>query len=162
VSRTDARRARPVSYLSYTDGFAERWRDFLLLVGRVLMAWIFVASGWRKLMDLPAFAKTMPRRGLPELLGYVAAPVEFIGGICLLVGFATRYAALMMLLFVIIASFSSHRYWDFTDPVQYANQSSNFWKNVTIKGGLVLLFITGAGRFALDRILRKGAFAHPE
>jgi putative oxidoreductase len=138
------------SYLTY---IAEHWRDFLLLVARVLMGWIFVASGWRKLMDIPGFVKTMPRRDLPELLGYIAPPVEFIGGVCLLLGFATRYAALVMLLFVIIASFSSHRYWNFTDPAQYTNQSSHFWKNVAIKGGLLLLFITGAGRFALDRVL---------
>jgi putative oxidoreductase len=143
------------SFLTYTDRIAEQWQDFLLLVARVLMGWIFVSSGWRKLMDVPGFVKTMPRRDLPEFLGYVAPPVEFIGGIFLLLGFATRYTALLMLLFVIIASFSSHRYWNFTDPAQYSNQSSHFWKNVSIKGGLILLFITGAGRLALDRMLMK-------
>ena len=71
-----------------------------------------------------------------------------------MLGFATRYAALVMLLFVIIASFSSHRYWA-VEPAQVANQSSHFWKNVSMKGGLVLLFITGAGRYALDWMLAK-------
>ena len=140
--------------LSYTDKLAAQWTDFLLLVGRVLMGWIFISSGWRKLMDIPGFVKTMPRRGLPDFLGYVAPPVEFIGGIFLLLGFATRYTALVMLLFVIIASFSSHRYWS-VEPAQYANQNSHFWKNVSMKGGLVLMFITGAGRYALDRLLMK-------
>ena len=60
-----------------------------------------------------------------------------------------------MLLFVIIASFSSHRYWDFTDATQRQQQHTQFWKNVSMKGGLVLLFITGAGRYALDRLLMK-------
>jgi putative oxidoreductase len=142
-------------YLSYSDRLADQWQDFLLLIARVLMGWIFVTSGWRKLMDIPGFVKTMPRRDLPEFLGYVAPPVEFIGGLFLLLGFATRYTALVMLLFVIIASFSSHRYWNFTDPAQYGNQSSHFWKNVSIKGGLLLLFITGAGRLSLDRMLMK-------
>jgi putative oxidoreductase len=96
----------------------------------------------------------MPRRGLPEFLGYVAPPVEFIGGVLIVLGLATRYTTLVMLLFVIIASFSSHRYWA-VEPAQVANQTSHFWKNVTIKGGLVLLFITGAGRFALDWVLAK-------
>jgi putative oxidoreductase len=118
------------------------------------MGWIFLSSGWRKLMDVPGFVKTMPRRGLPGFLGYVAPPVEFVGGICLILGFATRYAALVMLLFVIIASFSSHRYWA-VEAAQYGNQSSHFWKNVAIKGGLVFLFITGAGRYALDWMLAK-------
>jgi putative oxidoreductase len=55
------------------------------------------------------------------------------------------------------ATFSSHRYWTFTDPAQYGNQSSHFWKNVSMTGGLVLLFVTGAGRYAIDRLLMRKA-----
>ena len=91
---------------------------------------------------------------LPEFLGYVAPPVEFLGGVFLLAGFATRYTSLVLLLFVIIASFSSHRYWA-VEPAQVANQSSHFWKNVAMKGGMLLLFITGAGRLSLDWMLAK-------
>ena len=115
-----------MSYLYCTDGIAAKAQDFILLVGRVLLGWIFVQSGWRKLMDIPAFAASMPRRGLPEFLGYVAPPVEFIGGVCIVLGFATRYAALLILLFTIIASFSSHKYWTFTDPAQYGAQHTQF------------------------------------
>ena len=140
--------------LSHTDRLAAQWQDFLLLVARLLMGWIFLQSGWGKLMNMSGFVASMPRRGLPTFLGYIAPPVEFIGGICIILGFATRYASLVLLLFVIIASFSSHRYWA-VEAAQVANQSSHFWKNVTIKGGLVLLFITGAGRFALDYMLAK-------
>ena len=145
----------PSSWLTHADGLAIAWQDFLLLLGRVLVGWIFVQSGWRKLMDIPAFTSTMPRRGLPEFLGYLAPPVEFIGGVCIILGFATRYAALLILLFTIIASFSSHRYWTFSDPAQYGTQHTQFWKNVSMKGGLVLLFITGAGRYALDALLMR-------
>ncbi len=144
------------SVLNHADGLAANWQDFLLLVSRLLFGWIFISSGWRKLMDIPAFAKTMPNRGgLPEWLGYIAPPVEFIGGLCIVFGFATRYAAVVMLLFVIIATFSSHAYWN-SPPAQVGNQSAHFWKNVSMMGGSVLLFITGAGRYALDRMpLRK-------
>lgn len=144
-----------MSYLYCTDGIASKAQDFFLLVGRVLLGWIFVQSGWRKLMDIPAFASTMPRRGLPEFLGYIAPPVEFIGGVCIVLGFATRYAALLILLFTIIASFSSHKYWTFTDPAQYGQQHTHFWKNTSMKGGLVLLFVVGAGRWAIDWILAR-------
>jgi uncharacterized membrane protein YphA (DoxX/SURF4 family) len=41
------------SYLGHTDWIATQWQDFLLLAGRVLMGWIFISSGWRKLMDIP-------------------------------------------------------------------------------------------------------------
>lgn len=145
----------PPSILGYADGVALRAQDFLLLAGRVLIGWIFISSGWRKLLDIPAFAGTMPRRGLPGFLGYIAPPAEFFGGIFIVVGFATRYSALVMILFMIIATFSSHRYWEYSEPAQYASQNSNFWKNVSMTGGIVLLFITGAGRFAIDRLLLR-------
>jgi putative oxidoreductase len=142
------------SWLTATDGIAAQWQDFLILVGRVLFGWIFILSGWRKLMDIPAFAATMPRRDLPTWLGYVAPPVEFVGGILLVVGFATRYVSLIMLLFLIIATFSSHRYWNYPEA-QQANQNSHFWKNISMMGGNVLLFMTGGGRYALDRMLGR-------
>jgi putative oxidoreductase len=142
------------SWLTCTDGIAARWQDLLLVLARVLLGWIFVQSGWGKLMNISGFVATMPRRGLPDFLGYVAPFVEFIGGVLLIVGLATRYASLVILLFIIIASFSSHRYWA-SEPAQVANQSSHFWKNVSMMGGTVLLFITGAGRYALDAMLQR-------
>jgi putative oxidoreductase len=143
-----------LSFLYCADDIAAKWQDFILLVGRVLLGWIFIQSGWRKLMDIPAFVKTMPNRGLPDFLGYIAPPVEFIGGLCILLGFATRYAALLILLFTVIASFSSHAYWAVPDA-QRGAQHTQFWKNTSMKGGLVLLFVVGAGRWALDWILAK-------
>jgi putative oxidoreductase len=143
------------SILSHADHMAARSHDVLLLLGRVLLGWIFVTSGWRKLMDIPGFAATMPRRGLPEFLGYVAPPVEFIGGLMILFGVATRYAALLILLFTIVATFSSHRYWDFTDAAQRQQQNSHFWKNISMMGGQILLFLTGGGRYAFDRLLMR-------
>ena len=142
------------SYLSHTDWIAAQWQDFLLLAGRVLMGWIFVSSGWRKLMDIPGFVKTMPRRDLPEFLGYIAPPVEVLCGVLILLGAATRYAALLVLLFTIVATFSSHRYWNFPEA-QQANQSSHFWKNISMMGGQVLLFVTAGGRYSIDALLRR-------
>jgi putative oxidoreductase len=140
--------------LSGADGMADQGRDLILLLGRVLLGWIFMQSGWRKLQDIPAFVATMPRRGLPDFLGWVAPPVEFIGGLAMLAGIGTRYVALVMLLFTIIATFSSHAYW--TYPLkQQAGQASHFWKNVSMMGGIVLLFVTAGGRLSLDSLLRR-------
>lgn len=144
----------PSSWLTCSDSFAAQWHDLLMVLARVLLGWIFIQSGWGKLMNIPGFVATMPRRGLPDFLGYIAPFVEFIGGVLLIVGLATRYTSLIMLLFIIIASFSSHRYWA-SEPAQVANQSSHFWKNVSMMGGTVLLFITGAGRYALDAMLQR-------
>jgi putative oxidoreductase len=154
VQRAGTNQPQSHAALSQLDGVATAGQDFLLLAGRIMIGWIFVESGWRKLMDVPAFVATMPRRGLPAFMGYIAPPVEFIGGLAVLFGFATRYAALLLLLFTIIATFSSHRYWDFTERAQRAQQHTQFWKNVSMMGGIVLLFVTAAGRFSLDYLLR--------
>ena len=142
-------RSSSPSIFSYTDGLAAQWQDFVLLLGRVLLGWIFVQSGWRKLMDIPGFVATMPRRGLPEVMGYIAPPVEFIGGLFLLF-VATRYTALVMLLFIIIASFSSHAIGTSPTP-RSAQRHGQFWKNVSMMGGQVLLFVA-APSFVLGRL----------
>jgi putative oxidoreductase len=142
------------SWLTYTDGLASAWQDFLLLVGRVIMGWIFVFYGWGKLWDIPKYATTFPGRGLSPWMAYIAVPAEFFVGLALLLGFATRYSVLILLFFMVVASFSSHAYWSVPDA-QRGNQTAHFWKNISMMGGLVVLFITGAGRYSIDRMLAR-------
>jgi putative oxidoreductase len=139
-------------YLSYADRIATTWQDFLLLAGRILMGWIFFQSGWGKIGDIAGYGRSFPRRGLAEWMAYISVPAEFFGGLFLILGFATRYTVLVLLFFTIVASFSSHAYW--SSPVaQRTAQANNFWKNVAIMGGLILLFVTTSGRFSLDNFL---------
>ena len=128
------------------------WQDFFLLVGRVMIGWIFLQSGWGKLFNIAGVATTFPRRGLAPWMAYISVPAEFLGGLFLILGFATRYTVLVMLFFTIVASFSSHAYWSVPDA-QRVNQATNFWKNVSIMGGLIVLFVSAAGRISLDNIL---------
>jgi putative oxidoreductase len=141
--------------LSGADALAASTSDFILLCGRILIGWIFVRSGYGKIFDIPAYAATFPPRGLPTFLAYIAVPAEFFGGIALMIGFATRYAALVMAVFMLVATFSSHRYWDFTDAAARRAQDSNFYKNMAILGGIFFLFACGAGRLSVDAWLRK-------
>ena len=140
--------------LSALDGLAAGSTDAILLVARLLIGWIFLQYGWGKLMDIPAFIATLPGRGLPGFLGYVAPPVEVIGALMIILGIGTRYAALVMILFMIVATFSTHSYWTYPAS-QQGGQMLHFMKNLTITGGLLLLFVTAAGRFSLDALLRR-------
>lgn len=140
--------------LSYTDKLAAQWADFLLLVGRVVLGWIFLFYGWSKLTTIPQYATTFPGRGLSPWMAYLAVPVEFLGGLALLLGFATRYTVLVMLFFMVVATFSSHAYWS-VPQAQRGNQTAHFWKNISMMGGLVLLFITGAGKYSVDAMLGR-------
>ena len=128
------------------------WQNFLLLAGRVLMGWIFVDNGWRKLTGMDAFIASLANRRVPyaSVLGWIGGAVEFFGGLALLLGFWTRCAALLMIVFVIVATAISHRYWELADAAARRNQHTHFWKNLTIIGGQLLLLVTGGGRFSWD------------
>jgi putative oxidoreductase len=142
-------------YLSYADGIAAAWQDQLLLVARVLAGWIYLQSGFGKIMDPVTVATGLTRRGVPEILAYMAPFVEFFGGLALVLGCATRYAALLLILFTIIATWISHTFWTFPEGAPRNQQFTQFWKNVTMTGGLLALFVTGPGRFSIDRWLSK-------
>jgi putative oxidoreductase len=133
------------------------WQDFLLLVGRVLMGWIFVESGWRKLMGMDAFIASLATRRVPyaTVMGWIGALVEFFGGLALLLGFATRWATLLIILFTVVATLIGHRYWEIADTAARRMQHSHFSKNLTIIGGLVLLLVTAGGRFSVDGWRRR-------
>jgi putative oxidoreductase len=141
--------------LSHADAMANTTNDFLLLFGRILLAWIFIRSGYGKLFDIAGYSATFPARGLPPWLAYIAVPVEFFGGLALLLGVATRYVVVVMVGFMLVATFSSHAYWNVANPAQLRVQESAFWKNIAMLGGFLFLFAAGPGRFSLDAWLRR-------
>jgi putative oxidoreductase len=128
--------------------------DLALLVGRLLMAYIFIRSGYGKLMGLEQFAGGLTRMGAPAEYSYwlavVAACVEFFGAICIVLGLATRYVALLLAVFALIATLLAHRYWTY-DAAQVQAQMTNFNKNLVIIGGFLILYVAGAGRWSIDR-----------
>jgi putative oxidoreductase len=141
--------------LSYAERIGAQWRDFLILVARVLIGLIYVLSGWGKVTGIAAFIASLERQGVPaaSVLGYLGAITEFFGGLAILLGFGTRWAALAIFIFTIAATLIGHRYWEAVDPALRRTQQTQFLKNLTMMGGMVLLFITGGGRFSLDRLL---------
>ena len=131
-------------------------RDGLLLSGRVLMALIFVSSGFAKVMDVGTFSASLASKSVPfaPALAIIGAAVEFLGGLAVLLGFQTRYSALLLAAFTIIATAISHRYWEFSAAARHA-QEVNFMKNVCITGGFLLLAAAGGGRFSIDTLWRR-------
>jgi putative oxidoreductase len=128
----------------------------LWLVARCLIGGLFVQSGIGKLMGLDAFAAGLAKNGVPmaNVAAVVGAAVEFGGGLAIVVGLQTRYAALLMVAFTIVATLISHRYWEFADAVR-RQQAVQFGKNVAIIGGFLLLFVHGGGRFSFDGWWRR-------
>jgi putative oxidoreductase len=142
--------------LSYTDDIAATWTDFLLLVGRVFLGWLFLASGYGKLGNIPGTIAYFTNLGVspPGFWAWFAGGAEVVLGAALILGIATRYAALASFTWVLVATAIAHRYWTYPAPAQAA-QYNNFLKNIAIMGGALCAFVTGAGRYSLDAMLAK-------
>lgn len=123
----------------------------LSLVGRVLLALLFVPSGWSKLNGFAGTVGYITSKGvpLPELAAAAGVGVELGLGLLLLVGFQTRWAALGMALFTFVISFIFHNFWAVAAD-QVMAQQINFFKNMAIVGGLLTVVAWGAGRWSVD------------
>src|SRR5262245_21700032 len=145
--------------LSYTDGVAASTADAFLLVGRVLIGWLFLVSSagiGGKLWNHAGFLGYLKNLGAPapEVSSWIGALVEFVIGAALIVGVGTRYAALLCSVFGICATALAHRYWEYP-AAQMGNQYHHFLKNVAVFGGALLILAAGPGRFSIDRMLSK-------
>lgn len=125
--------------------------DALALLGRLLMAYMFVPSGFGKLMGFAGTAGYIASKGvpLPEVCAAIAVFAELGLGLFLLFGWKARWAALGMAIFVAVITPIFHNYWA-APEAQMMMQQLNFTKNVAIVGGLLAFAAFGAGRFSID------------
>lgn len=127
-------------------------QDALALVGRILIAVLFIPAGFGKLTGFAGTVGYIASAGLPlPQVGAAAAIVVELGlGLALLVGYRARLAALVLAVFTLAASFFFHNYW--AVPADKAMvQQLMFMKNVAIAGGLLAFVAFGAGRYSVDR-----------
>jgi putative oxidoreductase len=124
------------------------------LTGRVVLGGLFFVSGAQKLMGIDQFAASLVKNGVSDqfapVLAWLGAGVETIGGLLIVLGLATSWAALFMIAFTIIAAFISHRFWQ-APPEMRMMQTAHFEKNIMIAGAFCLLYVAGGGPYSLDR-----------
>jgi putative oxidoreductase len=123
----------------------------LALLGRILLSVLFITAGFHKITGFDGTVGYIASKGLPLApLGAVIAIVcEFGGGLAVLVGFCTRWVALVMAVFTLAAAVFFHNYWALpADQVQ--NMFIHFWKNVSIAGGFLMLAAFGPGSISVD------------
>lgn len=122
-----------------------------LVVARVLLAAIFVISGFGKLADLGGTAGYIASVGLPlpQVLAVAAASLELVGGVLLIVGWQARWAALALAVFTFVASLLFHNFWAMPAEQQFMQQLM-FMKNLAITGGLLFAFGAGPGDLSFD------------
>ncbi|MES2958233.1 MAG: DoxX family protein [Pseudomonadota bacterium] len=123
-----------------------------VLIARLLLAAMFLLGGFGKFTGLDGTAGYIASVGLPapQLLAVGAGLVEVIGALLLIVGWQTRWAALALAGFTLLATFLFHNYWTLPADKQMVQQLF-FMKNLAITGGLLALFAFGAGTLSLDQ-----------
>ena len=124
----------------------------LALVGRILLALLFLNAGFHKIGGFEGTAGYIASKGLPmpQVLAALTVALELGGGLLLIAGYRTRLVALLFFLWLIPTTFIFHRFWGI-DAAQVANQMNHFMKNVSIMGAMLLLAAFGPGAYSVDR-----------
>jgi len=127
-------------------------QDTPALIGRVLIALLFVPAGFGKLTGFAGTVGYISSVGapLPQVAAVIAIVVELGLGLLLLVGFKTRLSAIVLAIFTVAAAVMFHNYWGMPADKAFVNQLM-FFKNIAIAGGLLAFAAFGAGRFSIDK-----------
>jgi putative oxidoreductase len=132
---------------------AERGRDEVILLARILLILLFVVFGWGKLTNYSTTVGYMARTGLPmpSIATLVAIVVEVFVALAVALGLLTRPLALLLALYTLGTALIGHHFWSMDGAARSAN-AINFYKNLSIIGGFLLLYVIGPGKYSLDAI----------
>src|SRR5271167_3067259 len=128
--------------------------DEVILAARLLLAMLFLIFGWRKLRDFSGTVSQMVQLGVPTpvLAAAVATFMELPVAFAVAVGSFTRPSALLMALYSLGTALIGHRYWT-VKGADYVDSLDGFYKDLSIMGGFLLLYITGPGKYSVDALL---------
>ena len=123
----------------------------LSLIGRVLLALLFIPAGFSKIGGFAKTADYIASKGVPfqELAAAAAIGVELGLGLLLLIGWQTRWAALGIAFFTVVITFIFHNFWA-VPAEQVMQQQQAFFKNIAVVGGLLTVAAWGPGAWSFD------------
>jgi len=128
-----------------------RYQSAFSLAARLLLAALFLPAGLSKLFGFAGTVGYIASVGLPlpTLGAGLAVAMEVLGGLALIAGYQTRWAALLMAVFTVVAGVFFHNFW--AAPAEAMQmQQIMFMKNLAIAGGLLALTAFGPGALSLD------------
>jgi putative oxidoreductase len=126
-------------------------------VARLLLAFIFLSSGFNKIVNFSGVTGYMAANGITVATGFFlfgAIVFLLVGGTSLILGFKARLGAALLIAFLIPTTLIFHAFWAVPEA-QAQQEMISFMKNVSILGGLLMVLAQGAGGFSLDARLRK-------
>ncbi|AIR67633.1 DoxX family protein [Enterobacter sp. Ap-916] len=127
-------------------------RALILLIARIALILLFIIFGLPKLSGFSGTVAYMEHLGtpLPTLAAAIAVFMEVVAAILVIIGFFTRPLAILFVFYTLGTALIGHHYWNMTGDAVMPNMI-NFYKNISIAGGFLLLAVTGPGAISVDK-----------
>ena len=119
------------------------------VLGRIFLSTLFLIEGTNKIFNYEGTIQYMENFGVPGYLAIPAIILEILFPLLLIIGYQTKIVALVMMIFTIVVAIIFHT--NFDDQMQFIN----FFKDIAIAGGFIIIFVNGAGKFSVDYKLKS-------
>ena len=119
------------------------------VLGRIFLSTLFLIEGTNKIFNYEETIQYMENFGIPGYLAILAIILEILFPLLLIIGYQTKIAALVMMIFTIVVAIIFHT--NFDDQMQFIT----FFKDIAIAGGFIIIFVNGAGKFSVDYKLKS-------
>ncbi len=119
------------------------------VLGRIFLSTLFLIEGTNKIFNYEETIQYMENFGVPEYLAIPAIILEILFPLLLIIGYQTKIAALVMMIFTIVVAIIFHT--NFDNQMQFIT----FFKDIAIAGGFIIIFVNGAGKFSVDYKLKS-------
>jgi len=118
------------------------------VLGRIFLSAIFLINGVGKIFNYEETIQYMENFDVPGYLIIPAITVEILFPILLILGYYTKFSALVLSLFTLALAVIFHT--DFSNQIQLMS----FLKNIAIAGGFLIIFVYGPGKYSIDHKLK--------
>ena len=119
------------------------------VLGRIFLSTLFLIEGTNKIFNYEETIQYMENFGVQGYLAIPAIILEILFPLLLIIGYQTKIAALVMMIFTIVVAIIFHT--NFDDQMQFIT----FFKDIAIAGGFIIIFVNGAGKFSVDYKLKS-------
>ena len=130
-----------------------RIQGVLAVLGRLMLSAIFLLSAvGNKIPNFNSVAELMGNVGMPYPKVMLVGAIVFLiaGSLSIILGYKARIGAALLLVFLILATFYFHDFWDITDPKVKQDQMIQFLKNLGLMGAMILIIANGPGPWSLE------------
>ncbi|WP_293752169.1 DoxX family protein [uncultured Paraglaciecola sp.] len=126
--------------------------NFCLLLGRLLMGSYFIIPGLQKITNYQTMTDYMLAHSVPatSILLPVTIVIQIVLGLAIIIGFKGKLAAFILAGLTLVISIFMHDFWSMAEGVQRTHETQNFFKNMGIMAGLLMVSNLGTGWLSID------------